>query len=213
MPDLLVRPADAWLLYVLAHGAGAGMRHRFLETIAASLAERGVATLRYQFPYMDAGAGRPDPPSVLEASVRAAVRRATESAPDLPLIAGGKSLGGRMTSGAAAADPLPGVRGLVFLGFPLHSPGQPGIRRADHLDRVTIPMLFLQGTRDTFARQDLLLPVVERLGARASLHLVDGGDHSFAVLKRSGRTAEQVMSELADTIVQWARTLPLGDKA
>jgi uncharacterized protein len=213
MPDLLVRPADAWVLYILAHGAGAGMRHRFLETIAAALAERGVATFRYQFPYMDAGGRRPDPPGVLEASVRAAVVRATEAAPDLPLIAGGKSLGGRMTSGAAAQAPLPGVKGLVFLGFPLHPPGQPGIKRADHLDRVELPLLFLQGTRDTFAQPDLLLPVVERLGARATLHWIEGGDHSFAVLKRSGRSADQVMDELVDTIVDWARALGLGGTA
>lgn len=209
MPDIFVRPDNAWLLYVLAHGAGAGMRHRFLETIAQALSERGVATLRYQFPYMDAGSGRPDPPGVLEASVRAAVGRAVEAAPDLPLIAGGKSLGGRMTSGAAAASPLSGVRGLAFLGFPLHPPGQPGIKRADHLDRVDLPMLFLQGTRDTFARPDLLLPVVERLGPRATLHMVEGGDHSFSVLKRSGRSAEQVMDELVGSIVDWARALGL----
>lgn len=213
MPDLLVRPDKAWLLYVLAHGAGAGMRHRFLETIATSLAGRGVATFRYQFPYMDEGGGRPDPPGLLESSVRAAVSRASETAPDLPLIAGGKSLGGRMTSSAAAVSPLPGVKGLVFLGFPLHPPGQPGTKRADHLNQVSLPMLFLQGTRDTFARSDLLLPVIQRLGARATLHLVEGGDHSFAVLKRSGRSAEQVMDELADAIVDWARALGLGDVA
>ena len=210
MPDILVRPDNAWLLYVLAHGAGAGMRHRFLETIARALSERGVATLRYQFPYMDAGGGRPDPPGVLEASVQAAVARAAEAAPDLPLIAGGKSLGGRMTSGAAASSPLPGVKGLVFLGFPLHPPGQPGIKRADHLDRVDLPMLFLQGTRDTFARSDLLLPVIDRLGSRATLHMVEGGDHSFSVLKRSGRSADQVMDELVASIVDWARALGLG---
>ncbi|HEY8256935.1 MAG TPA: alpha/beta family hydrolase [Gemmatimonadales bacterium] len=208
MADLIVRPPDAWVLYVLAHGAGAGMHHRFLETIAAALAQRGVATLRYQFPYMEAGGGRPDPPGVLEASVRAAVDRAGAS--ELPLVAGGKSLGGRMTSSAAAASPLPGVRGLAFLGFPLHPPGQPGIKRADHLDRVGLPMLFLQGTRDTFARLDLLTPVCERLGALATLHLIEGGDHSFGVLKRSGRTPDDVMNELADTFVGWARSLDLG---
>jgi predicted alpha/beta-hydrolase family hydrolase len=213
MPDLLVRPPDAWLLYVLAHGAGAGMHHRFLEAISAALAGRGIATLRYQFPYMDAGGGRPDPPGVLEASVRAAVTRATEAAPDLPLIAGGKSLGGRMTSSAAATSPLPGVRGLVFLGFPLHPPGQPGVKRADHLDRVDVPLLFLQGTRDTFAQPDLLLPVIERLGPRATLHLVEGGDHSFGVLKRSGRTPGEVLDELTGAIVDWARSLPLGSQA
>jgi len=207
--DLLVRPADAWLLYVLAHGAGAGMRHPFLEAVAASLGRRGVATFRYQFPYMDAGGGRPDPPAVLEASVRAAVERAGEAAPGLPLVAGGKSLGGRMTSSAAAASPLPGVRGLVFLGFPLHPPGQPGIRRADHLDRVHLPMLFLQGTRDAFAQPDLLAQVIGRLGARATLHPVEGGDHSFSVLKRSGRRPEEVMDGLAAAIVNWARSLRL----
>ncbi len=213
MPDLLVRPSDAWLLYVLAHGAGAGMRHRFLETVAAALAARGLATYRYQFPYMEAGGGRPDPPSVLEATVRAAVQRAAAAAPDLPLVAGGKSLGGRMTSAAAAGSPLPGVRGLAFLGFPLHSPGQPGDRRAEHLERVDLPMLFLQGTRDAFARLDLLTGVCGRLGPRATLHLVEGGDHSFGVLKRSGRTPDQVMDELGDAIAGWARSLGLGGAA
>ena len=213
MADIVVRPPDAWVLYVLAHGAGAGMRHRFLETIAGSLAVRGVATLRYEFPYMEAGGGRPDPPSALERSVRSAVERAGTVAPDLPLVAGGKSLGGRMTSSAAASSPLPGVHGLVFLGFPLHAPGQPGTSRADHLDRVELPMLFLQGTRDTFARLDLLTPVCQRLGPRATLHLVEGGDHSFGVLKRTGRTAEDVMTELVDTFVSWARGIALGGKA
>ncbi len=210
MPDLMVRPPDAWVLYILAHGAGAGMRHRFLEAIAGALAERGVATLRYEFPYMEAGGGRPDPPAVLQRSVRSAVERAATVAPDLPLVAGGKSLGGRMTSSAAAASPLPGVRGLAFLGFPLHPPGQPGTTRADHLDQVDLPLLFLQGTRDTFARLDLLTPVCERLGSRATLHLVEGGDHSFGVQKRSGRTADEVMTELVDTFVSWARAVGLG---
>jgi hypothetical protein len=203
--DILVLPPNAWVLYVMAHGAGAGMRHHFLESIAASLAARGVATLRYQFPYMEAGGRRPDPPGILEASVRSAVERA--GAAGLPLIAGGKSLGGRMTSSAAAASPLPGVRGLAFLGFPLHPPGQPGTRRADHLHRVDLPMLFLQGTRDPFAPVDLITQVCEGLGPRATLHLVQGGDHSFGVLKRSGRTPEAVMDELANTITDWARAL------
>jgi hypothetical protein len=189
------------------------MRHRFLETIAGSLAQRGVATLRYEFPYMEAGGSRPDPPAVLEGSVRSAVERAATVAPDLPLVAGGKSLGGRMTSSAAASAPLPAVRGLAFLGFPLHAPGQPGTTRADHLDRVDLPMLFLQGTRDTFARLDLLTPVCQRLGPRATLHLVEGGDHSFGVQKRSGRTADEVMAELVDTFVRWARAIGLGSKA
>jgi uncharacterized protein len=207
---LLERPADAWLLYVLGHGAGAGMRHTFMESMATALGSRGVATLRYQFPYMEAGSRRPDPPAVLETTVRAAVARAAEVAPDLPLIAGGKSLGGRMTSRAAADGHLPKVLGLVFLGFPLHPPGQPGTNRAAHLDRVDLPMLFLQGTRDAFAQLDLLQPVCRSLEPRATLHLVEGGDHSFSVLKRSGRTSAEVLDELADTLVEWARPLALG---
>jgi predicted alpha/beta-hydrolase family hydrolase len=207
---ILIRPPDAWLLYVLAHGAGAGMRHRFLESISETLAGRGIATLRYQFPYLEAGRKRPDYPPVLQATVRAAVARAAELEPELPLIAGGKSLGGRMTSGAAAETPLAGVRGLVFLGFPLHPPGQPGTSRADHLDRVDVPMLFLQGSRDDFARVDLITDVCEGLEPNATLHLVDGGDHSFGVLKRSGRTPSEVMGELVDTAVEWARSHVLG---
>ncbi|MGH7536180.1 MAG: alpha/beta hydrolase family protein, partial [Gemmatimonadales bacterium] len=204
---LLMRPTGAWALCVLAHGAGAGMRHRFLEAMAAALAERGMATLRYNFPYMEAGAKRPDPPGLAHATVRAAVERAAEVAPGLPLLAGGKSFGGRMTSGAAGSGPLPGVRGLVFLGFPLHPPGQPGTGRADHLEQVDLPMLFLQGTRDDFARLDLITAVCEELGSQATLHLVEGGDHSFAVLKRSERTAAEVLAELADAMVEWARSL------
>jgi predicted alpha/beta-hydrolase family hydrolase len=203
----LLRPLDAWLLYVLAHGAGAGMRHQFLEQISASLAALGVATFRYQFPYMEAGRGRPDAPSLLEASVRAAVNRAGEIVPELPVIAGGKSLGGRMTSSAAAAQPLERVLGLAFLGFPLHPPGQPGTRRAEHLQHVTIPMLFLQGTRDAFARLDLITEVCRGLEPRATLRLIEGADHSFGVLKRSGRTAGLVHNELAGAIAEWARAL------
>ena len=199
---LLELPRGARALYVLAHGAGAGMRHPFMQAVAAGLAERGVATLRYQFPYMEAGGRRPDPPGVLEATVRAAVARAGAAAPGLPLVAGGKSLGGRMTSSAAAKGPLPGVRGLVFLGFPLHAPGKPGTERAAHLEQVQIPMLFLQGTRDALADLSLVRGVAERL-PQATLHVVEGGDHSFAVLKRSGRTEAEVMAELADTIVAW----------
>ena len=201
---LLVRPADARLLYVLAHGAGAGMRHPFLETISQRLAEREIATLRYQFPYMEQRARRPDPPAVAAAAVRAAVIEAARAAPGLPLLAGGKSFGGRMTSTAQAGEPLAGVRGLVFLGFPLHPPGRPGNERAEHLTQVQIPMLFLQGTRDDFADLKLLRPVVKRLGTRATLHLVDGGDHSFKVLKKSGRTEADVMTELVGAIVEWA---------
>jgi len=201
---LLLRPDDARLLCVLAHGAGAGMRHPFLEAIARRLAERGVATLRYQFPYMEGRARRPDPPGVAAATVRAAVAEAARLAPGLPLVAGGKSFGGRMTSTAQAEEPLPGVRGLVFLGFPLHPPGRPGDSRAEHLGQVHIPMLFLQGTRDDFADLKLLRPVVKRLGARASLHLVEGGDHSFKVLKRSGRTDGEIMGDLVEAIVEWS---------
>ena len=207
---LLDRPADAWLLYVLAHGAGAGMRHSFLQSISAALATRGVATLRYQFPYMEAGSRRPDPPAVAEATVRAVIGRAMVEAPELPLIAGGKSFGGRMTSGAAASS-LPGVRGLAFLGFPLHPPGRPGTRRADHLVRVELPMLFLQGTRDQFAQTALITGVCQRLGSRATLHSVEGADHSFGVLKSSGRSPGTVLDELADTLVQWVRSRVLGE--
>ena len=200
---LLVRPPDARLLYVLAHGAGAGMRHPFLEAVARALAEQKIATVRYQFPYMEQRARRPDPPAVAAATVRAAVAEAARVAPGLPLIAGGKSFGGRMTSTAQAETPLPGVRGLVFLGFPLHPPGRPADKRAEHLAQVRIPMLFLQGDRDEFADLKLLGPVIKRLGERATLHSVAGGDHSFHVLKRSGRTDARVMAELVETIVAW----------
>jgi predicted alpha/beta-hydrolase family hydrolase len=204
---LVVRPPEPTAGYVLAHGAGAGMRHPFLETIAARLAAHGVATFRYQFPYMESRRGRPDPPDVAVATVRAAVAEASHWMAGLPLIAGGKSFGGRMTSTAAAEAPLPGVRGLAFLGFPLHPPGKPGIARAEHLDRVTVPMLFLQGTRDEFADLKLLEPVVRRLGSRATLRLVEGADHSFGVLKRSGRSGSQVLDELAGVLSAWAAAL------
>ncbi len=204
---LLLRPDGARLLYVLAHGAGAGMRHPFLESIAQRLAERSIATLRYQFPYMEQRARRPDPPAVAAATVRAVVAEAARLAPALPLVAGGKSFGGRMTSTAQAEGPLPGVRGLVFLGFPLHPPGRPGATRAEHLAQVAIPMLFLQGDRDEFADLKLLRPVVKRLGDRATLHLVEGGDHSFKVLKRSGKTDADVMGELVDVVAEWTRRL------
>lgn len=206
---LLDCPGDAWLIYVLAHGAGAGMRHRFLEMMAGALAARGVATLRYQFPYMEVGARRPDSPAVAEAAVRAAVRHAAELRPDLPVIAGGKSFGGRMTSGAAAKS-LPKVGGLAFLGFPLHPPGRPATARADHLDSVDVPMLFLQGTRDQFAQLNLITAVCQRLGPRALLHLIEDADHSFGVPRRSGRTPASVTDELADTLVHWARSHALG---
>lgn len=201
---LLVQPDDARAIYVLAHGAGAGMHHAFLEAAARGLAARGIGTLRYQFPYMEAGRQRPDPPAVAVATVRAAVHAAALAAPGTPLIAGGKSFGGRMTSTAQAADALPGVRGLAFLGFPLHAPGKPGTSRADHLSRVTVPMLFLQGTRDEFADMGLLRGVCGELGTRARLHAIEGADHSFHVLKRSGRTDTLVFDELLDTIAAWA---------
>lgn len=205
--SLLLRPDDAKLGYVLAHGAGAGMRHPFLEAMAVRLAARGVATLRYQFPYMERKRGRPDAPDVAVATVRAAVERAAHVLPGLPLVAGGKSFGARMTSTAAAGAPLPGVRGLAFLGFPLHPPGQPGVKRAEHLTHVLVPMLFLQGTRDQFADLSLLEPVVRGLGSRAALHLVDGADHSFGVLRRSGRGGAEVLDELADALSAWAAAL------
>jgi len=204
---LWLRPDAAHAALALAHGAGAGMRHAFLESIAARLAERGVATLRYQFPYMEQGMRRPDPPARLVACVRAALHCAAKQAGGLPLFAGGKSLGGRMTSTAAAQSPLAGVRGLVFLGFPLHATGQSGSERGAHLREVGVPMLFLQGTRDPLADLELVKPLCASLGARATLHVVEGGDHSFHVLKRSGRSDEEVQDELADTIVRWMDTL------
>ena len=204
---ILLRPTDSRALYVLAHGAGAGMRHRFMEAVAQSLATRGVATLRYQFPYVEAGGRRPDPPGVLEATVRAAVATARESAPNLPLVAGGKSLGGRMTSNAMARRSLEGVLGLVFLGFPLHPAKQPGVTRAEHLARVESPMLFLQGTRDALADLCLITSVCSSLGPRATLHVVDGADHSFSVLKRSGRGDGEVMEELSVAVTEWVRRL------
>src|SRR5881396_2342860 len=203
---LLLRPKEARLLYVLAHGAGAGMRHPFLESISQRLAEQGIATLRYQFPYMERRSRRPDPPAVAAATVRAAVAEAARIAPDLPLVAGGKSFGGRMTSTAQAEEPLPGVRGLVFLGFPLHPPGRPDDKRAEHLAHVQVPMLFLQGTRDDFAALKLLQPLVKRLGERATLYLVEGGDHSFRVLTKSGRSEGEVMGgvgEVAPTLTNF----------
>jgi uncharacterized protein len=200
---LFVRPPDARALYVVAHGAGAGMRHPFLESVARLLEERGIATLRYQFPYMERGARRPDPPAVAEATVRAAVEEASRVAPGLPLLAGGKSFGGRMTSSAQANGPLPGVRGLVFLGFPLHAPGRPSDTRAQHLSQVEVPMLFLQGTRDDFADLKLLKPVIKGLASLATLHLVDGADHSFHVPKRSGRTDAEVLADIAGSIADW----------
>ena len=204
---ILTRPPDGTCLLVFAHGAGAGMTHPFMESLAANLAMRGVGTFRYQFPYMERGSKRPDPAPILEATVRSAVEAAAGVAGDLTLVAGGKSMGGRMTSRAASADPLSPVRGLVFYGFPLHAVGKPGIERADHLQRVSVPMLFLQGSRDRLADLDLLAPLVERLGARATLHVTDGADHSFHVPARSGRTDAEVREALADETARWAAAL------
>jgi uncharacterized protein len=200
---LLLRPDAPRACYVFAHGAGAGMTHSFMEAFAGGLSERGIASLRYQFPYMEKRSKRPDPPAVAQAAVRAAVAKAAEIFPRLALIAGGKSFGGRMTSQAQASTPLPGVRGLAFVGFPLHPAGKPCTDRADHLGKIDIPMLFLQGTRDTLAEVALIEPVVQRLGRRARLHLVDGADHSFHVLARSGRNDREVMAEILDAFAVW----------
>jgi len=199
---LLWNPPSARAIYVMAHGAGAGMAHPFLTKFSALLAERGIATLRYQFPYMEQKSRRPDPPRIAEATVRAAVAEARKHLPKLPVFAGGKSFGGRMTSQAEAADPL-GVRGIAFLGFPLHPPGAPAITRADHLAKVTVPMLFLQGTNDEFATLDLLQQVVRNLHGSAILHLIDGANHSFHVPAKSGRKDADVMVELADVMAGW----------
>jgi len=199
---LLLMPPDPNAFYVLAHGAGAGMRHAFMETMARRLAGQGIGTLRYQFPYTEQGSRRIDPEPLLLATVRAAVAAGREAAGALPLLAGGKSMGGRMTSRAAAAAPLPGVAGLVFLGFPLHPAGQPGVSRADHLARVDVPLLFLQGDRDALADLALLRPVVERLGGRATLRVIEHADHMFHVLKQNNRTDEQMLDELTRTITE-----------
>jgi predicted alpha/beta-hydrolase family hydrolase len=200
---LLLVPSDADRLLVLAHGAGAGMRQRFLESLATTLAEHRIATFRYQFPYIEKGMRRPDPKPVLLATVRAAVEKAAESSRGLPLFAGGKSMGGRMTSNAQAVEPLTGVRGIVFFGFPLHPPGEPSTDRADHLTRVKTPMLFLQGTRDTFADLSLLQPVCENLGRTATLHIIEGADHSFHVPKSSGKTDQEILGNLVATTRAW----------
>ena len=202
---LLTRPKDAQWLLLLAHGAGAGMTHPFMEKLSADLAAVGIATFRYQFPYMEQRRHVPDPPAVLIATVVSAVRAAEQAAPDLPLLAGGKSMGGRMTSHAAAQHPLDGVEGLVFFGFPLHPPNRPGTKRADHLAKVTIPMLFLQGTRDTLADLKLLRPVCTKLGSRATLHIIETADHSFHVLRSSGKTDADALHGLAETTVSWAK--------
>ena len=200
---LLDRPPKARACFVFAHGAGAGMTHPFMETVAAGLGERGIATLRYQFPYMEKGSKRPDPPPIAQAAVRAAVAEAGRRCLGLPLIAGGKSFGGRMTSQAQAIAPLDGVHGLAFLGFPLHPAGKPSSDRAKHLADVKIPMLFVQGTRDSLAELKLLEPVVKELGPTATLHRVEGADHSFHVPARSGRNDREVMGEILDAFAAW----------
>ena len=200
---LLQNPRGAHACYVVAHGAGAGMGHPFMAAIANELAQRGIATLRYQFPYMERGSKRPDSPKLAQATVRAAVAEAARLLPQLALFAGGKSFGGRMTSQAQAAAPLPGVRGLAFLGFPLHAPGRPSDERAEHLFEVEVPMLFLQGTRDEFSDLTLLEPVVEKLGPRATLQTFQDANHSFHVPARSGCTDAQVRAQMLDVLAEW----------
>lgn len=200
---LLDAPPHPRALLVLAHGAGAGMTHPFMAALAAGLAQRGLAVWRYQFPFMQAGRRRPDPPALAQAAVRAAVAQAARRLPGVALFAGGKSYGGRMTSQAQAASPLAGVRGLAFVGFPLHPAGRPGIERAQHLQGVTLPMLFVQGTADKLADPALLRPVLERLGGRATLHAIDGADHAFHVPVRSGRTDTEVLDDAAGTLATW----------
>ena len=201
-------PVAARACYVMAHGAGAGMAHPFMASVADDLAQRGIATLRFQFPYMERGSRRPDTPGVAHAAVRAAVAEAARLLPGVPLFAGGKSFGARMTSQAQAGSPLPGVRGLVFLGFPLHPAGKPSDERAAHLADVGIPMLFLQGTRDELADLQLLRGVAARLGPRATLRLFDEADHSFHVPARTGRKDSEVRAEMADALAGWIATVP-----
>ena len=203
MKALIDAPDDPRALYIFAHGAGAGMRHPFMKAIAEGLAARGIAVLRYEFEYMEKGQKRPDPPKVAHARVREAVEEAARRYAALPIFAGGKSFGGRMTSQAQAAAPLPGVRGLAFLGFPLHASGKPSDERAAHLAQVKVPMLFLQGTRDTLADLSLLRPVVAKLGKRATLQTFEEADHSFHVPARSGRNDAGVREELLEILVRW----------
>lgn len=200
---LLIRPPAAKALYLFAHGAGAGMSHKAMESNAQGLASRGIATLRYQFPFMEKGSRRPDPPRIAHLAVRAAAAMASALAPDLPLIAGGRSFGGRMTSQAHALDPLAGVRGLAFLGFPLHPAGKPGVERAEHLLSIQTPMLFVQGDRDALAERGLLDGMVGKLGPNATLHFISDADHSFKVAAKSGRTPAEVEAEILDTMVNW----------
>jgi predicted alpha/beta-hydrolase family hydrolase len=204
---ILIRPADATHLLVLAHGAGANMRHASMQAIADNAAEVGIATLRYNFPFMEQGRNRVDSPAVATETVRAAVQKAAELAPDLPLLAGGHSFGGRMTTTAAAEAPLPRVKGLVLCSFPLHMPDRPDTKRAEHLKAVSDPMLFLSGTRDKLAQLDLLQPVVAGLKGRATLHLLDTADHSYSVLKRTRKSTENVFAEMARVLADWSTNL------
>ncbi len=202
---LLLTPTGPEACYVFAHGAGAGMVHTFMAAIAQGLAERGIATLRFNFPFMEQGSKRPDSPVVAQAAIRDAVAQAAERLPGVPLFAGGKSFGGRMTTQAQAIKPLPGVRGIALVGFPLHAAGKPSTERAAHLSDVNVPMLFLQGTRDALADLELITQTTAQLGKRASLHVVEGADHAFHVLVRSGRSNEQVLEELLDTMAGWMK--------
>lgn len=202
---LWLAPPDAWAALVLAHGAGAGMAHKGMNAVAEGLAVRGVATLRFNFPYMEAGGKRVDPPAVAQAAVRAAVEEGRRLAPALPFFAGGRSFGGRMTSQAEAAEPLPGARGLVFFAFPLHPAGKPGVERAAHLNEIAIPMLFLAGDRDALAEPQLLAQTASALGSRALLHSEAHADHAFHVPARSGRTDAEVMASLLDVAAGWMR--------
>lgn len=204
----LERPPDAHSCYVLAHGAGAGMDHPFMSTAARQLAALGIATLRYQFPYMERRSRRPDPPPLCHETVRAAVAQAARLAPGLPLVAGGRSFGGRMTSQAQALAPLPGIRGLAFLGFPLHPAGRPSNARARHLEQVELPMLFIQGTRDALAERALMEATVARLRAPVTLHWVQEADHSFHVPARSGRGDAEVRMALLEVLAAWVDSLP-----
>ena len=203
---LLDRPAEAQVGLVLAHGAGAGMDHPFMVAMASGLAQRGVATLRFQFPFMERESRKPDTPQMAQAAVRAAVEQAAVHLPGVPLFAGGKSFGGRMSSQAQALKPLPGVLGLVFVGFPLHPAGKPSAARAKHLADVHLPMLFLQGTRDALADLDLIGQVCTTLANRAELHILEGADHGFHVLKRSGRRDDELMAELLDALAVWMKS-------
>ncbi|MEY9181115.1 putative alpha/beta-hydrolase family hydrolase [Bradyrhizobium sp. USDA 326] len=200
---ILTQPDRARACYVLAHGAGADMRHSFMEKVAEGLASRSIATFRFNFPYMERKQGRPDQPAVAHAAIRAAAAEAARLCPGVKLVAGGKSFGGRMTSQAQSKAALPDVKGLAFLGFPLHADKKPSSERAEHLAGIAIPMLFLQGTRDGLADLSYLKPVVEKLGPKATLHEIEGGDHSFAVLKKSGRSNDEALTEVLDTLATW----------